>query len=241
MNKGKQLAPKTQNDAFNTSISDLMAGMLAIFVLALCYFILNFGQATAQLTQNNITRAKLLVEIQEEMNKQGFFDLKVDTKKGVLHIKEGILFDVGEAEIKPQGQELIRALSKTLDNVIAKDEYKETVETIFVEGHTDNVPIETLLFPSNWELSTKRAINTWLLLKKENSKLENLKNKNGEPLFSCSGYAETRPVSSNDTEKGRQENRRIDLRFTMIPPSDENMKIIDELSKRIQGNEHKNP
>ncbi len=236
----KQPVLKIQNDAFNTSISDLMAGMLAIFVLALCFFILNFGQATAQLTQNNITRAKLLVEIQEEMNKQGFFDLKVDTKKGVLHIKEGILFDVGEAEIKPQGQLLIQVLSKTLDNVLTKDEYKETVETIFVEGHTDNVPIETLLFPSNWELSTKRAINTWLLLKKENNNLESMKNKNGEPLFSCSGYADTRPISGNDTEEGRQENRRIDLRFTMIPPADENLKIVDELSKRIQGNENRN-
>ena len=67
-----------------------------------------------------------------------------------------------------------------------------------------------------------------------------MKNKNGEPLFSCSGYADTRPISGNDTEEGRQENRRIDLRFTMIPPADENLKIVDELSKRIQGNENRN-
>lgn len=239
---GRQAAPKSQSDAFNTSMSDLMAGMLAIFILALCYFILNYGETTAQLKQNDVTRAFLLAEIQEKMNKQGFIDIKVETDKGVMHIREGILFDKGEAEIKPKGKLLIQALSKALGDVLAKKEYKETVETIFIEGHTDSDAINTLLFPSNWELSTKRAINTWFLLKSDTeANLETLKNKNGELLFSCSGYADTRPISNKDTEEGKQENRRIDLRITMIPPSGENSEIFREIEKKLQklrNNEH---
>ena len=88
----RKKAKDAQTDAFNTSISDLMAGLLAIFVLVLCYFILNFSQATAQLTQNDTKRAEILLEIKDSMNKAGF-DVIIDQEHGILRIPEGILFD----------------------------------------------------------------------------------------------------------------------------------------------------
>ncbi len=74
---------------------------------------------------------------------------------------------------------------------------------IRVEGHTDNVPISNPRFPSNWELSTARAtvvvchlIQTYSL---------------SPAMLSAAGYAENRPIASNDTEEGKARNRRVDL------------------------------
>ena len=154
-------------DNFTVSISDLMSGLLAIFILVLSYFILNFSQATAQLTQNDVTRAELLRFMQEELEREGI-KVSVDEQHGILRISEGVLFDVGLADVKPQGQIVIKKLGGVLEVALNSEQFKGRVETIFIEGHTDNVPIVTELFPSNWELSTRRAINTWLTMSGSN-------------------------------------------------------------------------
>ena len=208
----------TVQDSFTISISDLMSGLLAIFILVLSYFILNFSQATAQLTQNDVTRAELLRFLQEEMEREGI-KVTIDERHGILRISEGVLFDVGLADVKPQGQVVIKKLSSALEVALESEQFKGHVETIFIEGHTDNVPIVTEIFPSNWELSTKRAINTWLTMSSASPKLTTLLNDKGEIIFSVSGYADTRPIADNTTEEGRRKNRRIDIRFSMMPPS----------------------
>lgn len=169
-------------------------------------------------------RDQLLEEIQEEMSARGI-SVKIDKKQGVLRIPEGALFAQGEADVKEEGQQVIRNLGDVLYQLLDKKEYKNVVETVFIEGHTDNVDIHTDEFPSNWELSTKRAINTWNLMRGDVPELDREKNANEQPIFSCSGYADTRPIVDDeydeDSEEGRQANRRIDLRFTMMPPVDE--------------------
>lgn len=219
-------------DTFTISISDLMSGLLAIFILVLSYFILNFSQATAQLTQNDVTRAELLHFLQEEMEREGI-KVTVDERHGILRISEGVLFDVGLADVKPQGQVVIKKLGGALEVALESEQFKGRVETIFIEGHTDNVPIVTEIFPSNWELSTKRAINTWLTMSGASPKLTTLLNDKGEIIFSVSGYAETRPIAENTTEEGRRENRRIDIRFSMAPPTEEDMSIVKFVRKEL--------
>lgn len=224
-----------QEESFVVCISDLMAGLVSIFVITLVYYILNFSQATAQLTENDVKRAAILNSVKQEMQLRGF-EIKVDPDHGVLTLPEGVLFDVGEAQIKEKGVDIISNLGQVLVNILNRTEYEGSVETIFVEGHTDNAPINTPEFPSNWELSTKRAINTWLTLSKI-STLPALKNKKGEMLFSCSGYAETRPASSNATEETRQDNRRIDLRFTLTPPTKDEAGVIKAVRKVMNSKE----
>lgn len=219
-------------DSFTISISDLMSGLLAIFILVLSYFILNFSQATAQLTQNDVTRAELLRFMQKELEREGI-KVVVDEQHGILRISEGVLFDVGAADVKPQGQIVIRKLSSVLGTALESEQFKGRVETIFIEGHTDNVPIVTDIFPSNWELSTKRAINTWLTMSNANPKLTTILNDKSEIIFSVSGYADTRPIAENSTEEGRRDNRRIDIRFSMTPPTEEDMSIVKFVRKEL--------
>lgn len=73
---------------------------------------------------------------------------------------------------------------------------------VSVEGHTDNVPINTTQFPSNWELSAARAISVVRLLQQQGI--------NGQRLRAI-GYADSLPLQSNDTVEGRAANRRVNL------------------------------
>ncbi|WP_281697458.1 MULTISPECIES: OmpA/MotB family protein [Acidaminococcus] len=221
--KKKEEKAQQSGDAFTTSVSDLMAGLLSIFILALCYFMLNFQTVTNKYTGNTELRNQLLKDIGKDLQAQGL-QVRIDTKQGVLRIPESVLFESGEANIKDQGQAAVSKLSQSLLKTMTRPEYREALETVFIEGHTDNVPIHNEFFQSNWELSTQRAINTWNLMRNDVPEFNWLVNPRGEPIFSCSGYAETRPVRENgldpNSEAGRAANRRIDIRFVMMPPQD---------------------
>ena len=86
-----------------------------------------------------------------------------------------------------------------------------------VEGHTDNAPIHTDEFPSNWELSTTRATRiARVFLSIDDFKPERV---------SVAGYAEYHPVASNETPEGRAENRRVDI--IVMPPAKINIGATD--------------
>ncbi|MGM0507862.1 MAG: OmpA/MotB family protein [Fusobacteriota bacterium] len=104
------------------------------------------------------------------------------------------LFDSGYAQIKPQGLKILEAVLSELQGI---------PNDIVVEGHTDNVPINTERYPSNWELSTARAVNVLKYMLENDSTLRGR-------IF-ASGYADTRPVATNDTARGRAKNRRVDI------------------------------
>ncbi len=142
------------------------------------------------------TYNKLVNELQEEI-KKGEIEVTQLKDKLTLSMVEKILFDSGSAEIKKEGKKVLDRVVEILKNV--KD------RQINIEGHTDNVPISPRLaqkFPTNWELSTARATNV----------VRYLQEKGIDPaLLSATGYAEYRPVASNDTEEGRAKNRRIEI------------------------------
>ena len=111
-----------------------------------------------------------------------------------LRIDSVILFDLGKADIKDSGKEALQKIGELL---------KELDNGAVIQGHTDNLPINTLLFPTNWELSTKRATNVVLFLIAE-SGVDPTK-------LTATGNGEFRPIAPNDTEENRQKNRRIDI------------------------------
>ncbi|MGD9159454.1 MAG: OmpA family protein [Desulfobacteraceae bacterium] len=105
-----------------------------------------------------------------------------------------VLFDVGKAELKADAIGSLEAVGRLL---------KVTDLAVTVSGHTDNVPIHTDRFPSNWELSTARACVAAKYL---------IENANVAPArIQVIGYAENRPISSNETPEGRSANRRVEV------------------------------
>ncbi len=117
------------------------------------------------------------------------------TDRGLsIRISDDALFTSGSADLNPQIEEfldLIAGLVKDLPNLIA------------VEGHTDNQPIRTAVFPSNWDLSTSRA-NRLVRYFTEFHELQ-------PNRFSSTGFAGTRPIHSNDTAEGQASNRRVEM------------------------------
>lgn len=119
----------------------------------------------------------------------------VDVKTSViLRIDSAILFDVGKADIKESGKDTLKKVGELMDKLNTN---------IAVMGHTDNIPINTSLFPSNWELSTRRATNVVVFLVNEC-------NLNPTKL-TATGNGEFRPIAPNDSEENRQKNRRVDI------------------------------
>lgn len=108
-----------------------------------------------------------------------------------IQINTSILFDVGSSVLENDAYEPLNALAKVL---------KPLPNTLHVEGHTDNIPITTKRFPSNWELSAHRAASVVHLFTKDGIQPSRL---------SAIGYGEHRPISTNKTKKGRRENRRV--------------------------------
>ncbi|NLB88745.1 MAG: OmpA family protein [Syntrophomonadaceae bacterium] len=117
------------------------------------------------------------------------------TKEGLLvTIQDVALFDSGKANVRPEADELLRYLGLIL---------AEVDNHVQIRGHTDNLPINTREFPSNWELSVQRALNVM----KKFTEIPNL----DESRFSIVGYGEHRPIATNDTPEGRAQNRRVEL------------------------------
>ncbi len=112
----------------------------------------------------------------------------------LIRFTDQVLFDSGKAEIKKQGIEIMKNIGEIL---------KQNQRFIRVEGHTDNVPMHSPQFPSNWELSTTRAVNVVKFFV-ENAGIEPVR-------LSAAGYSEYHPIAPNDTAKNRQMNRRVDV------------------------------
>jgi chemotaxis protein MotB len=126
----------------------------------------------------------------------------VDRRGLVVQVlTDKLLFTSGSATLQPAGMPLLNEMVQLL-NV-------DKSHPIIVEGHTDNVPISTTAFPSNWELSTARATNVVRFLIGRGVSASRL---------GAAGYAALHPVASNATPQGRALNRRVDIVFQRLNP-----------------------
>ena len=138
--------------------------------------------------------SKLVREALHEEISTGVIEMEVTQKGIILRVREKGSFPSGSAEpIKP-----FKMIIERISTV-----FKEFDGTIIVSGHTDNIPINTYRFRSNWELSSSRAVSVI----HELSKINELKDKN----FKIVAYAETQPLDSNQSATGRAKNRRVEI------------------------------
>jgi len=120
-------------------------------------------------------------------------DMVATSSEVDLVIKDDVLFDEGSPDLKTTGAAVLEHIARRL----SQSDYP-----ISVEGHTDNIPIHTAQFPSNWELSSFRATTVTRYFIAHGIAVERLR---------ATGYADTRPIADNATANGRARNRRVSL------------------------------
>lgn len=230
------------------SFSDLMSGLLIVFILAAVALILELTQKSMvwdeileQVKAAEDARDELVGEIQRELEEQGI-QVIINDGTSVITIPERQLqFASAEFEIPqdPETRDVVRIIGEVLNSALRKGNRVSYLDTVFVEGHTDCENFEDPRIKGNWGLSTFRAISVWQSWitsgTSESIPLDDLKNVNNFPLFSVSGYAATRPApGTTDVLCEKQDddilgkNRRIDLRFTVRRPSLEDYEAFRE-------------
>ncbi len=131
--------------------------------------------------------------------------MRIEERGVILQLPERILFDKGQAVIKGEFIPVLDMMAELLQRIDNQ---------IIVEGHTDNVPITTPRYPSNWELSVDRAVSVVRYLS-EQHELDPRR-------FQATGYGEYRPIDTNETAEGRSRNRRVIIVFSVLMMDDLN-------------------
>ncbi|AZZ44815.1 chemotaxis protein MotB [Pseudomonadaceae bacterium SI-3] len=239
-------APVDEENPYWMSFSDIMSALLVIFILASVILMLQlmeiqqelkerqvqFEQEIVELKKAEEVRRTILDEAVEALRKRGI-KVEVSENHTVLSIPNDLLgFDTGAYDIHPAYQARALEIGKVINEVISRDDRVDFLDTIFIEGHTDNRPLQGFMGKGNWGLSTFRAISLWQFWGEalpSEEQLSRLDNKDGNPLFSVSGYGETRPVLVQQvTEDDFKRNRRIDIRFTIRRPDSAQYEQVKE-------------
>jgi chemotaxis protein MotB len=169
------------------------------------------SQIEAETKKRNEIYARFVKQL-HKMIDAGQLSVSIEKGRIVLNLPNNVLFATGHASVNPEGKKVLQQIASVLK------EFKD--RKFQVEGHTDNVPIKSARYPSNWELSTARALNVVHLMIQEGIEPQNI---------SAAGYGEFQPRADNSTPEGRKLNRRIEI--IMLP----NLEILsNELPKLIK-------
>jgi chemotaxis protein MotB len=135
-----------------------------------------------------------LRQVLAEEIRNGKVDVHLDARGLVISLRQAAYFPSGGDEIASSGLDSLEKISRTI---------RDLPNPVQLEGHTDSAPIHNLRFRSNWDLSAARSI----------AMLHLFEDKYGIPgtRLAVAGYAETKPVDSNDSVEGRAHNRRVDI------------------------------
>ena len=151
------------------------------------------GKERQQAAENMKKVAKNVLDVMQPLVREGQVRVTQSPRGVTVEINASVLFKSGEAILQPQSMETLAAVARVLSQVD---------NPVQVEGHTDNVPISSLSFPSNWELSSARAGSVVRLFAEQ-----------GVPpgRMVAIGYADNRPLDTNTTPDGRSRNRRVNV------------------------------
>jgi chemotaxis protein MotB len=205
---------ETQEKLWMIPFADLMSTLVILFLALFGYAYLGASteyelaiaklqkemtedeQSALEKNKVDVSTAQSLELSIDEEKLKGLVDVKLYSENIKISLSNPVLFETGQAALKP---EAARALG------IIGDAIKKSGSAVIVEGHTDVVPVKGGPYKSNFELSAARAfsvIDYFIRLGLDPAR------------FSAYGYGEYRPVAGNDTEEGRQQNRRIEINIT---------------------------
>lgn len=136
-----------------------------------------------------------VLELIKQNNMEKEIDVYEDEKGINIQMKETVLFDSGKAELVPASKNILEKVNTIIAGINNK---------IIIEGHTDNVPISSSIYPSNWHLSSARSLSVLQYFINEKG------NKNPE-RFTATAYGEYSPLVPNDSDANRAKNRRVNI------------------------------
>lgn len=240
--QARTAGPESEH-SYLASAADLMIGLLFIFIIMVAFLALQKkseqAAAAAKIAELERQKAQELVNFLDPRGRvtkaigdkvrETLPNVTVDPRSGVISLPEDVLFDRGRAILKDGAAEKLKqvasALTQVLPCYVASEAQQpvcgsvpdsDKIETIFIEGHTDNVPMNTA--GGNIQLSLDRSISMNLALV-SGTPLDRYRNDQQQPIFSYSAYGDTRPIKGIDPSNGR--NRRVDLRIVLTyrPPN----------------------
>ena len=234
-----QASKSDEENPYWISFSDIMSGLLIIFILAALALILELMErrervdlSLEELKKAATVRQQILTETRDELLKHNIRVDLVDNDRVLRIPDDQLTFGSDRYRISERGretQERVEMIGDVLYANIIKHSGQNYLDTIFIEGHTDSQRSRAFKEMGNWGLSTYRAISIWQFWNNvpgKEGRFENLTNLDSKKLFSVSGYAASRRLV--EWEKGVEDfrkNRRIDIRFTIKTPSLE--KLVD--------------
>lgn len=239
---GMEHVCEDEEESYFVSMTDMMVGLVFIFIIMLMYFALQYKsaeqdhkQVTEKVLSADEARTHLLEEMQVYLEKKGI-KVTIDPVTGVLRLPNEILFERARANVSEEGRQAIGVLAGAFRLFLPCYTYglplpadcptqAHRLEAIYVEGHTDSDKMqERARYRDNWELSVARAVSTYRELIAADPELGNLRNRpisdrTGTVVLSVSGYGDKHPVVTPElTEEDKRQNRRIDIRLIMATP-----------------------
>jgi chemotaxis protein MotB len=227
-------------DNYLASVSDLMSGLMYLFIITLTILAVRVGQARKELMSTKDTRDSVLVTLQGALRRRGL-TVAIDTDAGVLRLPERVVFPTGSATLEARERDNVDKLSDAIADVVpqyvgVRRGRLPQIESILIEGHTDPRRISRP-FKDNLELSTARAREVFLAITATRPLLDTLQNREGIRVLAMSGYGDRRMIDNGASEVAWQRNRRIDLRFIMMPPQEApaGMGAADSIATQVRG------
>lgn len=158
----------------------------------------NYDKEEARTRQEILDAMIRLEELVKQMGLSDLVEMEYTGDGVIVRMGDNLLFDSGEAGIKSQAYPLLEVVINTFQGKFIQ---------IYVEGHTDNVPISNSRYPSNWELSADRALNVVKYL----NRVGNIDAKK----LAAVGHGEHRPLVPNTSSENRAKNRRVEIYFKL--------------------------
>lgn len=218
-----------EGESYFISMTDLMVGLVLIFIILLAYFALSLQQRTAELTGANQARSEILRDLERALEEEGL-EVSIDLETGVLRLPDDVLFESGQFRLTERGEVAVKKVADAMAAILPC--YTEgtecdgtrsphRIDAIFVEGHTDQDRMGGGM--DNYDLSVMRAANTFRAIKDANPVVDQMlnlpqSNPRSAKILSLSGYGPDRLVSDGQDLASKAKNRRIDLRFLMMSP-----------------------
>jgi len=183
------------------------------------------------------SKKKIMELIADNIRETTKIRVRIDHQQGIIRFDSSDFFDSAQWRDSPEARKIMNAIASAVADTLpcyttgphsnfstSCNPHFAIIDAIQIEGHTDDqrttYSMRLEYINDNLELSVRRATTTYRTMVSHRSELETFRNNEvpAQPVLSVSGYGDTRPIADNDTESGRADNRRIDLRFIMMTP-----------------------